>query len=78
MESLPKSKFAKYLKPYWNPTLKELNRERKIALKNYRQNGEPNDPNSPIFIALRDAKRKFRAERRRAEFIYMKKKTWIN
>ena len=69
---LPKSKFVKYLKPYWNPTLKELNRNRKIALKEYEQAGKPKNQSSQIYQDHRNAKRKFRAERRRAEFLYEK------
>ena len=67
---LPKSKFVKYLKPYWNPTLKELNSQRKLALKNYENAGKPKDPSNTVYQSHRDAKRKFRAERRRTEFNY--------
>ena len=69
---LPKSKYKKCLKPYWNKTLTDLNNARKVAVKNYINAGKPDDPGNELNIAYRNAKREFRAERRRAEFTYEK------
>ena len=71
---LPKSKYSKHLKPFWkiSDSLKTATREQKLASKLYIEAGRPTDPLNATRIHYKDAKRNFRAERRRAELRYEK------
>ena len=55
----------KSLKPYWDSTLTELNRQSKQARLQWINAGKPRNATDPIYIQYKDAKRMFRAQQRR-------------
>ena len=63
-QSLPHSKYKKSLKPYWDSTLTELNRQSKQARLQWINAGKPRNVTDPIYIQYKDAKMMFRAQQR--------------
>ena len=61
---LPQTKFSKALKPYWCESLGILNREKKLAMRQWQQAGRPRDPSDHIYVRYKEAKRNFRREQR--------------
>ena len=57
--NMPKTQFSRKLKPYWNRNLTQLSKEEKRMMWIYRNHGRPTDPNHPVRIRYKAAKRKF-------------------
>ena len=68
--NLPHTEYNKRLKPYWTKDLTYLNRCSKSARKEWLDAGSPSDPNHPINVRYRDAKRNFRKEQRLRQHEY--------
>ena len=68
--TIPKSKFRKYLKPYWNCQLKLLSKHKINVWRKWKASGKPRDENSQIWRDYKDSKRDFRRSQRIAEAEY--------
>ena len=58
--AVPKSRYKCNVKPYWCPELNALKREKVQAYRNWCGAGRPRDPQSPEYIANKQAKKLFR------------------
>ena len=58
--AVPKSRYKCNVKPYWCPELNALKREKVQAYRNWCGAGRPRDPQSPEYIANKQAKNLFR------------------
>lgn len=64
---LPITKHNKRTKTYWNSTLSQLSRDKKVAWRNWVANGRPKEDNNPYRVAVKRTKQAFRLEQRRAK-----------
>ena len=71
--NLPKARFKKHIRPYWNGELSELKRDKVRAFRIWTLDGKPRDPMSPSWIAHKDAKRNFRRELKKVQNAYGQK-----
>ena len=72
-EKLPKAKFRKHVRPFWNDTLTELKRVKVHAYRVWRSEGSVRDPNDINYINHKKAKRDFRREIKKVQRDYEKK-----
>ena len=56
---LPRSKFRKNLKPYWNPDLQELKRQKILTYQVWVREGRPREPTDDFYIRYKAAKKAF-------------------
>ena len=70
--NLPKVKYNKALKPYWNDQLTNLSKQQKAAWKAWVSEGRPRDPSNPYFTKYKHAKRNFRNMQRACTLEYEK------
>ena len=68
---LPKSKFKKYFKPYWNKELTELHAHMKLKREVWVAEGRPRGSSYQSYSQYKDAKRAFRAYHRRVANAYL-------
>ena len=71
--NLPVIKTGKLKKPYWSNTLTSLNHSVKAAWRQWVAEGRPRDPDDPVWLQYKEAKRTFRAAQRKAEHGYANK-----
>ena len=72
-ETLPKARYRKHVRPYWNSTLSELKKEKVSAYRLWSDEGRPRDPLSPVWVNHKNAKRNFRRELRKVQREYEQK-----
>ena len=70
---IPKSKFKRCLKPYWNPELSLFQKEMKQQRWQWIENGRSRDPNNSFYMSYKQAKRKFRQLHRKCAANYLQK-----
>ncbi|KAH3841674.1 hypothetical protein DPMN_115147 [Dreissena polymorpha] len=58
-KALPKSKFNKNAKPYWNSSVNEAHNKQRRARSHWIENGKLPGRNNPYFKQYKDSKRKF-------------------
>ena len=61
-KQLPRSKYAKHIRPFWNQHLSDLKRDKVIKYTIWKAEGCPRDSVSTSWCAQKDSKRKFRRE----------------
>ena len=64
-DSIPKTKFKPYLKPYWNANFKQLHYEVRKCRREWSGAGRPRSRDNTLFLRYKEAKRKFRKELRK-------------
>jgi hypothetical protein len=69
-DNLPQTKYHKALKPFWCKDLTKASKEEKHCWHLWKDAGKPRGVNNEIYIAYKDAKRRFRCAQRRAEREY--------
>ena len=69
---LPKSRFHKAYKPYWDKELTDLSKARKLAKRNWDMGGNSKDSSNQSNIIYRESKRAFRNYLRRKQYEYEK------
>ena len=72
-ESLPRAKYRKHVRPYWNATLTQLKREKVLAHRLWKNEGCVRDPNNAVLINHKNAKRNFRRELKKVQRVFEKK-----
>ena len=72
-DKLPKAKYRKHVRPFWNNTLRELKREKVFAYRVWKSEGSVRDPLDANFINHKKAKREFRCELKKVQRDYEKK-----
>ena len=72
-DNLPRAKYRKHVRPFWNATLTELEREKVLAYRIWKNEGCVRDPNNVGLINHRNAKRNFRRELKKVQQDYEKK-----
>ena len=65
-KTIPKSKYNKFLKPYWNSELTNMHNEMKAYRTSWINNGRPRNSSTSSFKLYKDAKALFRKTHRRA------------
>ena len=58
-ESVPRSNFAKHLKPYWCEDLKVLKKEKMFWFDKWKQQGRPRDENNHVWRRMKSSKKEF-------------------
>ena len=61
-KNLPRSKYVKHIRPFWNENLTQLKRDKIICYKNWKNDGCPRSLTSDSWVAHKNAKRIFRRE----------------
>ncbi len=69
-KGIPKSRPRKHLKPFWSPTLTQLEKAKFGAKKIWDQAGRPRDANAETYKNYKEAKRAYRCAYRKAEHEY--------
>ena len=64
---LPKAKYVKHVRPYWNGTLTELKRAKVCAYRIWTNEGRPRDNLVASWVNHKEAKRNFRRELKRVQ-----------
>ena len=72
-KALPRAKFSKHIKPYWNETLTLLKKEKVKLYRLWKSNGCPRDADNQFWCDHKNAKRKFRKELKRLQRCYEQK-----
>ena len=62
--ALPCSRFQKHLKPYWQPSLTALAKQKKEAWKRWVENGRPRAEHNELWRKVKETKKAFRKEQR--------------
>ena len=65
--NIPKSKFRKYLKPYWNSQLNTLSKHKLNVWRQWKAAGKPRETGDPLWRAYKKSKSEFRCAQRAAE-----------
>ena len=60
--SLPKSKYKKHVRPYWNDKLTDLNKKKVMCHRVCKSHGCPKGDNCRIWVDHKNAKKRFRSE----------------
>ncbi|MES9879758.1 MAG: reverse transcriptase family protein [Sedimenticola sp.] len=63
--SIPKRKFVRFLKPYWNNNIQEAHKYMKNLRMQWISDGRPRGDNYPSYVNYKEAKRSFRNLHRR-------------
>ena len=71
--NLPRVRYRKHVRPYWNGVLTELKRVKVTAFRIWTSEGRPRDPNSVSLINHKNAKRNFRRELKKVQRNYDQK-----
>ena len=61
-KDLPKTKYRKNLKPFWNQTLSRLKKEKIKFYRVWVDAGRPRDPDSPLWVNYKESKKSFSRE----------------
>ena len=56
---LPRTRYVKHIKPFWNATLSALKKEKVIAYRRWVGAGRPRDPLHPLMLLYKSTKKKF-------------------
>ena len=70
--NMPKTKFSKALKPYWDQELTGLSKRSKQATWEWIDAGRPKENNNEIYERYKTCKAEFRREQRRKVYLYEK------
>ena len=70
--NLPKTRYSKAAKPYWDKELTELSKYRKIAKREWDSIGNPKDEENPALKKYKECKRNYRKKLRQNQFEYEK------
>ena len=66
-KQLPRSKYTKHIRPYWNQQLSDMKRDKVIKYRLWKSEGCPRDSESLSWCAHKDSKRKSRHEIKRVQ-----------
>ena len=72
-DNLPKARFRKHGRPYWNGVLNDLKKKKVYAYRRWSAEGRPRDALSQSWVAHKEAKRNFRRELKRVQRDYDRK-----